>query len=479
MSFGNYYSLLDMYPNVDKWLGTISGNMAGSPVSGYRATRTTFQGSLGTFSPNRQSGGKPNVSSMASLNPSTELDQAQGQLTATGRDTDYAIQGQGYFLLEDANGAMYLTRNGEFKTDDLGQLNAGNGLRVVTKSRLIEKGILQPTQLNTTNANDLINRGEAGWQWAQKKLLAPTETDPVAGGQLNGIWFPYLDPTTYGSSAYNETPGSFSSYKEQVVAMKRTYDLGTSPLNATAANSFLEARSDDWSHIYINGTRLTAADAIDWNDKALGNTLPDAGGYNQGGPLSGAQFGQFVRWDVSRYLRPGMNTITMVGSEVRDYEGINIYGQLNGQTVRYDDLNGATAAADDTLWLSKILGTNASGGDDATAEPVPSGERFDRAFERGIDDLAIVTFPDATKLKYSRFGTNYLEVTPEAGAINYEFSSADAGNGKVKRGFIENANTTIQTEMSELSMAQRMYQAVTGLVQLQMKAFQRSIDMVQ
>lgn len=476
MSFGNYFSLLGMYPDVDRWLSTISDNLAGSPFSGFRATRTTFEGSLGTFSPNRQSGGKPNVGSVASLNPTTALDQTQGSLTATGRNTDYAIQGQGYFLLEDNSGNLYLTRNGEFKEDDLGQLNAGNGLHVVTKSRLIEKGILQPTVMNNTNTATLINMGEAGWQWAQKKLLAPTETDPVAGGQLNGIWFPYTNGIV---TAYDEDGTGTSSYKEQVVALKRTYDLGSGPLNATAANSFLEARSDDWSHIYINGTRLSQADAIDWNGKALGNTLPDAGGYNEGGPLSGAQFGQYVRWDVSKYLRPGLNTITMVGSEVRDYEGINLYGQLNGQTVRYDDPNTATANATDTLWLAKILGTNAEAGDEATPEPVPSGGRYDSAFERGIDDLAIVTFPDATKLKYSRFGTNILEITPDAGAINYEFSSPDAGTGKVKRGFIENANTSVQTETSELAMAQRMYQAITGLANLQMKAFQRQIDLIQ
>jgi flagellar basal body rod protein FlgG len=473
MSFGNYFSLLDMYPNVDRWLGTLSDNMAGSPMSGFRATRTTFQGSMGTFEPNRLAGGKPNVMSNASLNPGTAIDQSQGATVATGRDTDYAIVGKGYFLLEDQQGNFFLTRNGEFKADDLGQLNAGNGLKVVTKARLIEKGILQPTTLNATNNVQLINQGEAGWQWAQRKLLAPTEVDPVAGGQLNGIWFPYLNGT---ATAFDE--GTIS-YKEQVVAFKRTYDLGIAPLNATAANSFLEARSDDWSHIYINGTRLTKADAIDWNGMGTGNTLPDAGGYNQGGPLSGAQFGQYVRWDVSRYLRPGQNTITMYGSEVRDYEGINIYGQLNGQTVRYDDLNAATAAADDTLWLSKIIGTNQMGGDDATAEPLPSGERFDRTFERGIDDLAIVNFPDATKLKYSRFGTNYLEITPEAGTIGYEFSTNDARNAKIRRGVIEKGNTSIQQETAELSMAQRMYQAVTGLAALQLKALQRSIDLVQ
>jgi flagellar hook-basal body protein len=477
MSFGNYFSLLDMYPDVDRWLSTISSNMAGSPLSGFRAARTTFEGSLGSFSASRQAGGKVNASSQASLRPTVELDQTQGGMVATGRDTDYAIQGQGYFLLEDQKGNLYLTRNGEFKVDDLGQLNAGNGLKVVTRARAIEKGLMTPTTMNTVNAVKLINQNGAGWQWAQSKSLAPTITDPVNGGSLQGIWFPYVSGDTNGDglndviTAYDE---SGTSYKEQVVAFKRTYDLGSS-INPTAANSYIEARADDWTHVYINGTRLTRADAIDWNNR-IGTDptveLPDASGYNQGGPISGAQFGAYIRWDISQYLRPGQNTITMYSSEVRDYEGVNLNGRINGQTV-------STFGGEATKWLSRIIGTNQAGTDDATPEALPTDERLDRTFERGIDDLAIVNFPEPSQLKYSRYGTNYLEITPEAGAISYEFSSPDIRNAKVRRGYVEKGNTSIQLETSELAMAQRMYKAVTGLANLQLKAFQRQIDLIQ
>ena len=60
----------------------------------------------------------------------SEVDTSQGAIQATGRNTDYAISGDGFFVLEDNNGNLYYTRDGEFNIDPSGMLATGDGLRV-------------------------------------------------------------------------------------------------------------------------------------------------------------------------------------------------------------------------------------------------------------------------------------------------------------------------------------------------------------
>src|SRR3954468_12507464 len=44
----------------------------------------------------------------------TTIDTAQGELEPTGSPTDVAIEGQGYFAVEEARGQTRPTRNGQF-----------------------------------------------------------------------------------------------------------------------------------------------------------------------------------------------------------------------------------------------------------------------------------------------------------------------------------------------------------------------------
>ncbi|MCH8851985.1 MAG: flagellar hook-basal body complex protein, partial [Planctomycetes bacterium] len=54
----------------------------------------------------------------------------QGSINPTGNNTDLAIQGQGFFVLEDADGAQLYTRDGAFTLDANSQLVSRDGLLV-------------------------------------------------------------------------------------------------------------------------------------------------------------------------------------------------------------------------------------------------------------------------------------------------------------------------------------------------------------
>lgn len=58
----------------------------------------------------------------------------QGSFKNTERNLDFAIGGEGFFKVQDANGNIRYTRNGIFYKDELGQIVDGNGLYLMGKN---------------------------------------------------------------------------------------------------------------------------------------------------------------------------------------------------------------------------------------------------------------------------------------------------------------------------------------------------------
>jgi len=97
------------------WLSTISQNVANANTTGYKDVETEFS-SLVDQSDGSQSQVAGVTTSMRSLNA------LQGQDQATSTATDRAVQGSGFFVVSNASGDIYLTRNGSFVPDASGNL---------------------------------------------------------------------------------------------------------------------------------------------------------------------------------------------------------------------------------------------------------------------------------------------------------------------------------------------------------------------
>jgi flagellar hook protein FlgE len=118
-------------------LNVVGNNIANVNTTGYKAGRVTFQDQLSqtlrySSSPGSNLGGQNpmQVGLGVSLGAVDTL-QTQGSLQSTGKATDMALQGNGFFLV--SNGAdVYYTRDGAFDLDSDGNLvNPANGLRLV------------------------------------------------------------------------------------------------------------------------------------------------------------------------------------------------------------------------------------------------------------------------------------------------------------------------------------------------------------
>jgi len=73
----------------------------------------------------------------------TYSDATQGSLEITGKGTDAAIEGEGYFVVE-KGGQRYLTRNGNFMLSRDGELILADGSNAAVLSREMGKIVLDP-----------------------------------------------------------------------------------------------------------------------------------------------------------------------------------------------------------------------------------------------------------------------------------------------------------------------------------------------
>lgn len=105
-------------------LNVIANNMANANTPGFKAERvvsTTFQQELLT----RQQGYNRTVIGTGDAvkvveDVPTQFDETL--IKTTGRPFDLAVQGEGFFVVKDAEGKQYLTRNGQFDIDEEGYL---------------------------------------------------------------------------------------------------------------------------------------------------------------------------------------------------------------------------------------------------------------------------------------------------------------------------------------------------------------------
>lgn len=128
--------------NVDN----IANNLANANTAGFKTRQTQFQDLLyqNVVEPGTSSGSTTtNVSGLqlglGTRASSNELVFTQGDFQQTGNPLDLVIQGNGFFQIQQANGQVAYTRNGNFQLDK-------NGNLVTATGNLVQPQITIPAQ---------------------------------------------------------------------------------------------------------------------------------------------------------------------------------------------------------------------------------------------------------------------------------------------------------------------------------------------
>ena len=125
MAFTAFSTALSALSAQSTAVDVVSNNLANLNTTGFKASSVVFHDlvtqSMGI--------GETQVG-LGVARPFTIRSFAQGSLQSSSGTLDAGIQGDGFFVLRDANNAMLLTRAGNFKVDDAGDLLTPTGERV-------------------------------------------------------------------------------------------------------------------------------------------------------------------------------------------------------------------------------------------------------------------------------------------------------------------------------------------------------------
>ena len=120
----------------------------------------------------------------------------QGALRETGNKLDFAIEGKGYFVVENEDGKRFLTRDGSFKVDKDGFLRTSSGYYVLGRSgsRIV---IPDTTTLVVTQEGRLYSKGNE----VDSLLIVKQPVDKRLGNNLWKYREEFADPD-YESKVY-------------------------------------------------------------------------------------------------------------------------------------------------------------------------------------------------------------------------------------------------------------------------------------
>jgi flagellar hook protein FlgE len=224
------------------WLSNISQNVANANTTGYKNAETEFATIVDQVGSATASGGGVTASTRS-------LNSLSGSVVGTSTTTDLAVKGDGYFVVSDAGGALYLTRNGSFVPDANGNLvnsagyylmgtnvqggataSSSNSLAGLTKVNVISAGeAATPTTTGTLTVNLPVSSVGAN------PAAAASQTSLVVYDNLGAahtIDFSYSAQVTTTDKSGNPV------YNWTVTAVDQADSTKTDLLNGKGALSF-------------------------------------------------------------------------------------------------------------------------------------------------------------------------------------------------------------------------------------------------
>jgi flagellar hook protein FlgE len=177
-----------------KALATVGNNIANSGTVGFKSGNTAFADVFAaSFGGNNQVGVGTSV---AAVNQQF----TQGTITVSNNPLDMAINGQGFFRMNN-NGLISWTRNGQFNIDKDGYMVNGNGFRLTgyladpTNNYLIVPSDPGDIKIDTADLTPLPTGGSVNGTGLQIGLNLDSRED-----WLDPANFDPDDPTTYNSA---------------------------------------------------------------------------------------------------------------------------------------------------------------------------------------------------------------------------------------------------------------------------------------
>jgi flagellar hook protein FlgE len=392
------------------YMDVVGNNIANVNTQGFKASRVTFQDMLtqtisGASAPTENRGGtNPQQVGLGMKIGGIDVLHTQGSLQATGRATDFAIQGTGFFIIRDGDRTFY-TRDGAFDVAVTGELvNPTNGYKV------------QGWQANTNGVVD-INAPLTSIVIPMGQAIAAQETTQVTlQGNLNS------------ASVQND---SFSTTIDVFDSLGKPH-----PVTITYTKT---ANANEWD---VTATSLDPdVNALAVDTGAGGTTVV----FGPDGRRTTPPMGTPMSIDVDLTTASGAGTTGTVDFTMDiDHDALTQFAGPGAVAPTFN--NGFSAGS--------LVSFSVGPGGDITGI-------FSNGTTRPLGQVAMALFTNPAGLQ--RAGSNNFEATSNSGVPNIG-TPGTGGRGSIGAGVLEGSNTDLAREFTNVVIAQRGFQASSRII---------------
>jgi flagellar hook protein FlgE len=215
-------------------LSTVSDNIANVNTTGYKRASTEFSSLiLKSGSGNYDSGAVETTVRYAITDP--------GNLQFTTSTTDLAVQGNGFFVVQDPNGNNFLTRAGSFVPDSTGNLVNAAGFQLMGYN--VQNGAVPTVAANGFGGLQVINVNQMALQASPStKATVAANLDPsaaiIAGPPGPGAYTSKTSVVTYDNIGNAVTVDVYAAKTAANTWQIQLYDSSTGTALAGGLNTF-------------------------------------------------------------------------------------------------------------------------------------------------------------------------------------------------------------------------------------------------
>jgi len=398
-------------------MDVIGNNLANVNTTGFKSSSTDFEDMLSQVV---TEGVAPLQLGQGVIVAATPYNLTQGTLSATGQPSDLALQGNGYFVVNNG-GSLAYTRDG--------------GMSVNSSGVLVQTATGDPVLGYSADANGNIS--SAGAVGVASTITIPVGTLDAAqatssvslGGNLNSAALATTS-VSMGANVFDSLGGAHS------VTLKFSSPSTTLPANAPAGATSM------WSWSASEGATALGSSAGAGNQPLYFNS--------SGALLNPAALGNITI--------PASGT---VGATSMSLNFAGITQNAATSNVAMTSQNGAPPGQLQSFTV----------GSDGTISGV-----FSNGLTKSLAQVAVANFTNDGGL--TNIGGNLLAASVGSGASTIGVAGTN-GLGTVQSGFLEQSNVDIGTEFTNLIVTQRGYEANTKVVTAVNQMLQDIVNIIQ